>query len=124
MVSRLTAWNEITQVGNPAQLVEVNNLIKRVKKKEVPKQGKSSARCALEPAEFVSTLSMLNQSRDIKRKYMVPTSAKFQFHMVGQLNDICHFEEVAEFEAKPTISLHALRQDVLVQKCYEEKECT
>jgi hypothetical protein len=33
MVNRLTAWNEIALVGNPTRSVEVNNLIKRVKKK-------------------------------------------------------------------------------------------
>ena len=95
MVNRLTAWNEISQVGNPTRSVEVNNLIKRVKKKEVRKQGKkSSARRPLEPAEFVSTLSILNESRDLKKKYMVPTALRFQFHMVARLDDICRFEEV------------------------------
>jgi hypothetical protein len=101
MVNRLTPWNEISQVGNPTRSVEVNNLIKRVKKKEVRKQGKkSSARRPLEPAEFLRTLRMLNESHDIKRKYMVPTAAKFQFCMVGRLDDTCRFEEV---DLKPNL---------------------
>ena len=42
MPHRLQPWNSITNFGNPTRLVEVNNLIKRVKKKEVRKLGKPS----------------------------------------------------------------------------------
>jgi hypothetical protein len=30
---------------------------------------------------------------DIKRKYMVSTAAKFQFHLIARLDDTCRFEE-------------------------------
>ncbi len=36
------AWNAIAEVGNPMRLIEVNELIKTVKKQEVQNQGKSS----------------------------------------------------------------------------------
>jgi hypothetical protein len=56
-----------------------------IKKKEVRKQGKKScsARRPLQKPEFESTLALPNEFPDIKRKYMVPTVAKFQFHMVA-----------------------------------------
>ena len=95
MVHPLQQWNVVTQVGNPTRSVEVNNLIKEVKKKEVRKQGKaSSARRPLQPPEFEATLEKLNELLDIKRKYMIPTAVKFQFHMVARLDDTCRFEEV------------------------------
>jgi hypothetical protein len=40
--NKLMTWNAIAQVGNPMRPIEVNELIKTVKKQEVQKQGKSS----------------------------------------------------------------------------------
>jgi hypothetical protein len=36
------AWNAISEHGNPTMSIEVNELIKKVKKKEVRKQGAPS----------------------------------------------------------------------------------
>jgi hypothetical protein len=94
MVNRLHAWNEVALLGNPTRSVDVNDLIKKVKKKEVRKQGKkSSARRGIQKPEFESTVAMLNDFPDMKRKYMVPTAAKFQFHMVARIDDTCNFTE-------------------------------
>ena len=38
-------------------------------------------------------LIILNSFDDIKRKYMVPAAAKFQFAMVGRVDDTCQFME-------------------------------
>lgn len=72
----------------------MNELIKAVKKKEVRKQGKpSSARRALEPAEFELMLVMCNEHDRIDKKYMVPAYCKVQFTMVARLDDTCQIEE-------------------------------
>jgi hypothetical protein len=42
MLNRLMAWNVLNDVGNPTKSIEVNDLIKAIKKKEVRKQGKAS----------------------------------------------------------------------------------
>jgi hypothetical protein len=57
MPNRLMSWNVLGNVGNPTKSVEINNLIKAVKKKEVRKQSKaSSARCPLQHDEYQSML--------------------------------------------------------------------
>jgi hypothetical protein len=77
MPNKLSKWNPIAQNGNPTKSVEVNELIKRVKNKEVRKQGKpSQARRPLEPGELEQTFEILNSYGDITKKYMVPTACK------------------------------------------------
>ena len=39
MTNRLLQWNEISNVGNPINSAEVNDLVKRVTKKEARKEG-------------------------------------------------------------------------------------
>ena len=39
MPNRLLQWNEISNVGNPTKSAEVNDLVKRVTKKEARKEG-------------------------------------------------------------------------------------
>ena len=94
MPNKLTAWNVMTSSGNPSRSIVVNDLIKVVKKKEVRKQGKGSqARRPIEAAEFEQTVHLLEQSDDLKRKYMVATAAKFQYAMVARVDDTAHFKE-------------------------------
>ena len=42
MPNKLMAWNSLTNTGNPTRSLEVNNLIKRVRKHEVRRTGKAS----------------------------------------------------------------------------------
>jgi hypothetical protein len=94
MPNKLTKWNCMAQNGNPTKSVEVNELIKTIKKKEVRKQGKpSQARRPLEPGELEQTLDMLNAYSDITKKYMVPTACKFQYTMVARLDDTAQLKE-------------------------------
>ena len=69
-------------------------VIKQVKKKEVRKQGnKSLARRALVAQEFEQTVRLLEESDEIKIKYMVATAAKFQYTMVARVDDTANFKE-------------------------------
>jgi hypothetical protein len=42
MPNGLVSWNKLNNVGNPTKSIEINDLIKAVKKTEVRKQGKAS----------------------------------------------------------------------------------
>ena len=96
-------WNALANTGNPTRSVEVNNLIKKVKKEEVRKQGKpSNAKRPLEQREFRSILRILEQKNDFSCKYRMTTMAKFQYNMVARADDTANFEtdelkENAEF---------------------------
>ncbi|KAI2499452.1 hypothetical protein MHU86_15036 [Fragilaria crotonensis] len=63
-VIKSEAWNERIQDGNPTRSAIVNDVIKRVKRQS-----------------------------DIRRKYLVPAAAKFQFHMMARIDDTSHFDE-------------------------------
>jgi hypothetical protein len=82
MPNKLTAWNAISGQGNPTRSIEVNELIKKVKKKEVRKQGApSKTRRSMTIPEFVETETVLMDHDDITRRYGIPSFLKFQFHM-------------------------------------------
>ena len=85
---------KLSQCGNPTRSIAVNALIKRVKREEVRKLGKSScARRPLEPAEFEYTVRKLCEDQQhVKKCYLVSAAAKFQFHMIARLDDTCRFE--------------------------------
>ena len=65
MPNRLMSWNILTNVGNPTKSIEINDLIKAVKKKEVRKQGRASTvRRPLQHDEFQSMLGYLRGHED------------------------------------------------------------
>jgi hypothetical protein len=91
MPHRITPWNSITNFGNPTRSVEVNDLIKRVRKKEVRKQGKASqARRALEPEEFEQLIAIIEENADNNR-YALSALNRFQFHMIARIDDTAKF---------------------------------
>ena len=69
MPNKLIGWNIGTNVGNPTKSVEVNNLIKKVQKMEVRKQGKASqATRPLTIAEMKFVFDMLRKSSTLSNK--------------------------------------------------------
>lgn len=101
LVNKLIPWNNLSNHGNPTKSIEVNELIKKVKKKEVRIQGKiSAARRPMEKNEFEQMISLLEESADIRVKYMVTAAARFQFAMIGRIYDIAHFEK-QDLKANP-----------------------
>jgi hypothetical protein len=91
MPHRLQPWNSLTNFGNPTRSVEVNDLIKRVKKKEVRRQGKESqARRALEPEEFEQLIELIEENPD-ERRYLMSALNRFQFHMIARIDDTAKF---------------------------------
>ena len=65
---RNATWNPTMSCGNPTRSVQVNELIKKVKKKEVRRQGApSQARREMEEAEFLQTNELLNGEQAIRK---------------------------------------------------------
>ncbi len=92
MPNKLMAWNAIAQVGNPTRSVEVNELIKTVKKQEVRKQGKlSTARRAITHPKFLRMLDYLKEDEDAMRKYGLPSLFVFQYNLIARIDDTCQF---------------------------------
>jgi hypothetical protein len=74
MLNRLMPWNAVSGQGNPTRSIEVNTLIKKVKKKEVRKEGVSSkARHAVTHVEFRRMQSILREKNDVIRRYGIPS---------------------------------------------------
>jgi hypothetical protein len=87
-------WNVAIQQGNPTKSAEVNNLIKKVKKCEVRHVGApSKARRAAKMDEYRAALRILmaKPQNDLMRCYLVPSLTKFQFHMIGRVDDCSQF---------------------------------
>ena len=92
MPSRLLPWNEQSRSGNPTKSVQVNDLIKAIKKKEVRKQGKASqARRPMKMEEFVALIKRLRGREENMSKYTVAAYFIFQFHMIARLDDVMNF---------------------------------
>jgi hypothetical protein len=70
MPNRLMLWNAVSGQGNLTRSIEVNTLIKKVKKKEVRKQGvPSKARRAVTHDDFRRMHSILREKNDVIRRY-------------------------------------------------------
>lgn len=92
MPNKLLGWNVETMSGNPTKSVTVNEVINKVKKMEVRRQGKSSqARRALTIEEFKFMISMMRKSNDPMKKIGVPALCAFQFHLIARIDDTCQF---------------------------------
>ena len=90
MPNRLISWNVIGGQGNPTRSIDVNNIIAKVKKKEVQKQGKPSpAHASLEVEEFEEAQKMFMEEygeANIVRRCGIPCLVIFQFHLISWIN--------------------------------------
>lgn len=85
--------------GNPTQSMQVNSLIKRVRKKEARKQGvKSQAQRPILSPEFVALHELLSQYDGARRngnqggrvcwkRYGISAMVNFQFHLIARVDD-------------------------------------
>lgn len=88
-------WNDLARAGNPTRSIAVNDMVKRVAKFETRGQGApSKARRPFKESEFREVLAQCRESNDdIYTKYMVPALLCFQFHMIGRVDDCCHWQK-------------------------------
>jgi hypothetical protein len=90
MPNRLMPWNVMANppVGNPTKSIDVNNLIKLVKKKEVRKQGKpSQARHAFEEREYEHIIKTLEANEDVEIRLFSSAIMRFQLSMIARIDD-------------------------------------
>ena len=89
MPNCLMAWNSTAGIGNPTRSSEVNDLITRVKKKEVRRQGvESSAHRPLTHEEFCQQQTIFRESPglDDLTRYGMPALFNFQSHMISRID--------------------------------------
>ena len=73
------------------KIVLVNNVINKVKKMDVCKQGKETqARQPLTIDKFKYTIKKLKVGDDVWR-YALPALCSFQFHLIDHIDDTCQF---------------------------------
>ena len=92
MPYKLLGWNVGSKSGNPMKSVIVNNVINKINKMEVRKQGKEiQARCPLTIDEFKFTVKKLKDVDDFVWRYALPALYSFQFHLIARIDDTCQF---------------------------------
>ena len=92
MPNKNMVFNELSNVGNPTKSAVVNDLVKRVKRKEVRKQGVApKAQCDMEDAEYREILKVLrnNWGTNIIVRYGCPAVMNFQHHYIARIDDTC-----------------------------------
>jgi hypothetical protein len=89
MPDRLVVWVSGRNEGNPTRSIEVNSLIKRIKKKEVRKQGVlSKAKRPVTEDEFRRMQNILqNHKSNIIWRYGLYALTNFQFHLLARIDD-------------------------------------
>ena len=96
MPNRLIVWSTTRNEGNPTRSNEINDLLKRVKRKEVRKQGVSpKCRRAITEREFRLLLTVLQAANSeiavatnpIVLRFGLPALLNFQFHLIARIDD-------------------------------------
>jgi hypothetical protein len=87
--NRLMEWSAGRNEGNPTRSIEINNLIKQVKKKEVRKQGVASqTRRPMTEREFRLLHKILRDKKNSPIwRYGMSAMINFQFHVIGRIDD-------------------------------------
>ena len=87
--NRLMVWSDGRQEGNPTRSIEINNLIKRVKKKEVRKQGVASqTRRAITEEEFHKLHTVFRAvGNSMLWQFGMSAMINFQFHVIARIDD-------------------------------------
>ena len=96
MPHRLEPWRAARNEGNPTRSQEINELIARVKKKEVRRQGvPSQARRSLTESEYRQQQTILRESAESGNltRYGIPALSNFQVHMIGRIDCVCQFRK-------------------------------
>jgi hypothetical protein len=107
--------------------LDVNGLMKKVKKKEVRKQGKKScsARRPLHKPEVESTVARPNEFPDRKRKYVhgsYSSQVPVSHGRVSRRYVIVVLKRRRRFEAEPAISLALLAKMCWSKTVLEERD--
>ena len=83
-------WDDINRIGNPSKSIQVNNLIKLIKKHGVRKEGsKSKVVRPLEFNELVNILDIVSKSDKIplKEKFRLSSKLAMQWQLIGRIDE-------------------------------------
>ena len=89
-------WDAMSNVGNPTKSIKVSDVIQKVMKKEVRKQGKAST--AQQPATHQEVKEaqniLMNESRptDVIRCNGIPCMMQFQYNLIARIDDMAQFQ--------------------------------
>ena len=122
MPMKLEPWNPRTKEGNPTRSTVVNQMIKKVKKYEVQKQGApSKARRALTAGKFESSIAILRKSEDPVKRYVAPAFHIYQFNMITRLDDTSHVKH-ENIKSHPDYDFALLGQMCWSKNVNEERD--
>lgn len=89
------SWDNVNKTGNPTRSMQVNEMISRVKKSEVRKQGaESQARRELTFEEFLEVLDIVRHDDTMGEllKYKLGSLLTWQWSMVGRIDDMMRLQ--------------------------------
>ena len=84
-------WDPIRKEGNPTRSSEVNDVITKVKKFEVRKEGVvSKARRPLEYDEFINLMKMLRNDERLtmEERFEASCVLSLQWHLIARIDDL------------------------------------
>lgn len=119
-------WNEGSHSGNPTRSKRVNEVIKRLRKMEVRRQGKAPlAKRAFSMSEFRHAIKIFENKDEFVYRYRYPTMMKYQYHLIARCDDMAHFEtRDLRGHADPRFSSFALQTKVFWSKnVLDERKC-
>ena len=93
MPNRHIGWDMEAERGNPTRSLEVQNLIKSIKRLEVRRQGKpSAARRPMEMEEMRQLVDLAMASDRNQTKYYFLSYLKYQFHLMARNDCTAHLD--------------------------------
>jgi hypothetical protein len=132
MPNRLIPWSTTRSEGNPTRSNEINDLLKRVKRKEVRKQGVSpKCRRAITEREYRLLLTALQAPRregdddsniavstnPIVLRYGLPALLNFQFHLIARIDDTTQVL-LSNLRPHEFFGTNVLKQDSIGQRMF------
>lgn len=91
MPRRMIQWDDIRREGNPTKSIAVNEVIKKVMKHEVRKQGvESCARRPMEFDEYINALEIIRKGSEIHpfERFRLSAVLTLQWHLIGRVDDM------------------------------------
>ena len=83
--NRIPPWDPVSRIGNPTKSVEVNQLIKEVRKHEVRTEGATSRiKRAMSRPEFCTAINLFSLRNDFLNKYRTTCMMKLQYHLIAR----------------------------------------
>ena len=124
--NRIPHWDPISKIGNPTKSVDVNQVIKDVRKHEVRTEGaQSRVKRDLSRPEFLKAINLFCDRNNFVNKYRNTCMMKLQYHLIARSDDIAHIKlRDLEPHSDPRFRPFALQVKVRWSKAVvDERRC-